>query len=256
MIINGGSRSNGAFFANHLSNSEHNERVTLCEIRNLAATDIPGVFREMKAIAMGSLCQNYFYHANLNPSEHEVLTPEQWGIAADILEHHLSLDGHARLIVEHRKAGRTHRHIIWLRIDVETMRAVVMANDFAKHQAAAREIEQAFGLQPVASVTGRTRASGPRPSRRPKAWESFRGQKTSIDPHAMKETLTHLFRDCATGKEFVMRLTECGLKLVQGDTAEYCILDHFGHLHSLARRLDNVRAADLRAFLREVSLSS
>ena len=46
MIINGGSRSNGAFFAKHLTNAEHNERVTLCELRNLAAGNIPDAFRK------------------------------------------------------------------------------------------------------------------------------------------------------------------------------------------------------------------
>jgi hypothetical protein len=45
MIINGGSRSNGEFFAKHLTDGENNERVTLCEMRNLIATSIPDAFR-------------------------------------------------------------------------------------------------------------------------------------------------------------------------------------------------------------------
>jgi phosphoheptose isomerase len=57
MIINGGSRSNAAFFAKHLTNGEQNERVTLCEMRSLAAENVPDAFREMAAIAMGTLCQ-------------------------------------------------------------------------------------------------------------------------------------------------------------------------------------------------------
>ncbi len=36
MIINGGARCNGNFFAKHLTNGEQNERVTLCEMCNLA----------------------------------------------------------------------------------------------------------------------------------------------------------------------------------------------------------------------------
>jgi hypothetical protein len=253
MIINGGSRRNGAFFAKHLTNGEHNERVTLCEMRSLAATNIPDAFREMKAVAMGTLCRNYFYHANINPTEREELTQEQWTIAADTLERHLALDGHARFVVEHQKAGRTHRHVVWSRIDVRAMRAVVMADDYAKHQAAARELEALFELEAVASVLGGARASGPRPSRRPKAWESFRGQKSGIDPHVMKAALTRLFHECASGREFAQRLSEHKLKLVRGSGTEYCLLDSAGHLHSLARRLGGVNAARLAAFMNDVS---
>jgi hypothetical protein len=226
--------------------------VTLCEMRNLAATNIPDAFREMKAVAMGTLCRNYFYHANINPAEREVLTSEQWTIAADALERHLALDGQARFIVEHRKAGRTHRHVVWSRIDVRAMRAIVMIDDYVKHQAAARELEGIFGLETVPSVLGKARASGPRPSRRPKAWESFRGQRSGIDPHAMKVTLTRLFHECVTGRQFVMRLSDLGLKMVRGSSTDYCLLDSAGHLHSLARRLEGVTAADLRAFMHDV----
>jgi hypothetical protein len=81
MIINGGSRSNGAFFARHLTNGETNERVTICEMRNLAATNVADALREMQAVAMGTLCRNYIYHANINPKEDESLTPAQWKIA-------------------------------------------------------------------------------------------------------------------------------------------------------------------------------
>jgi hypothetical protein len=102
MIINGGSRSNAAFFAKHLTNGEHNERVTLCEMRGLAAITVPDALREMEAVAMGTLCKNYFYHANINPRGEEELTPEQWQLAADTLEQRLGFERNARFVVEHR----------------------------------------------------------------------------------------------------------------------------------------------------------
>lgn len=256
MIINGGSRRNGAFFRKHLTNGEHNERVTVCELRNLAATNIADALREMEAVAMGTLCENYFYHANINPAEHETLTQEQWAVAVGTLERHLSLEDHARFVVEHQKKGRTHRHVIWSRIDVSTMRAAVMANDYAKHQAAARELEAAFGLTSVESVLGPTRSSSPRPVRRPATWESFRGQESGIDPFAMKQTVTRLYRECRSAEEFSSRLPEYGLRLVKGRSTDYCLLDRAGHLHSLARRLDGVKAAELRGFMRHLAVPS
>jgi hypothetical protein len=252
MIINGGSRSNAAFFAKHLMNGEQNERVTLCEMRGLAAENVPDAFREMAAVAMGTLCQNYFYHANINPREHEELTAEQWQTAVDTLEQHLGLDGTARFVVEHRKAGRTHRHVIWLRIDIQSMTAVVMADDYEKHQAASRELEKLFGLDKVQSVSGRTRASGPRPSRRPKTWESFRGQKSGIDPWKMKQEITQLYRAAKNGAAFAAALEARGYKLVRGTHAAFCIMDEAGHLHSLARRIDGIDAARLRSFMKGI----
>jgi len=255
MIINSGSRRNGAFFAKHLTNTEHNERVRLCEMRNLAAQTIPDALREMAAVASGTFCQNYFYHANLNPKEHERLTDKEWEIAVDTLERNLGLIGHARFIVEHHKEGRTHRHVIWSRIDVKTVRAVVMANDYETHQATARELEKAFALETVASVWGRTRASGPRPARRPQTWESFRGKASGIDPVEMTQTITRIYKGCSDAEDFITRLAEHGYQLVKGDRANFCIRDRAGHLHSFLRRIEGVKAAVLKRFLRGVAVT-
>jgi len=256
MIINGGSRSNGAFFAKHLTNGEKNERVTLCEMTGLASTNVPDAFREMEAVALGTFCKNYFYHANINPREDELLTPEEWQTAADTLEKNLGLDGHSRFVVEHRKEGRTHRHVIWLRIDVTSMTAAIMTGDYEKHQATARELERAFELARVESVTGRTRASGPRPKRRPKTWESFRGQKSGLDVRQLTKAITGLYLSSSTGTEFAELLARNGCALVKGDRSDFCIRDAAGHLHSLLRRIDGVTVGQLREFMKDVDRSA
>lgn len=191
MIINGGSRSNRQWFAKHLTNGVMNARVTLCEVRDLTADNVAEAFQELEAVASGTRCRNYFYHANLNPLEHEHLTPEQWTRAVDLLEANLGLEGHARFVVEHEKHGRVHRHVIWSRINVETMRAARMDHNFATHERTARQLEQEFQLVPVASVLDPDR-EGARPERRPEQWEVQRGQRSQIDPLAVKEEVTGL----------------------------------------------------------------
>jgi hypothetical protein len=123
VIIKGGSRENRSFFAWHLMRRDENERVTVAEMRGLGAQDVRDALREMEFIASGTECENYFYHASMNPDVGEVLTPQQWQQAADMLERKLGLDGQARFIVEHEKEGRIHRHVIWSRIDPDTMTA-------------------------------------------------------------------------------------------------------------------------------------
>jgi len=210
-----------------------------------------GALREMEAIALGSQSVNFFYHANINPLETEDLTAEQWRIAVDLLEKNLGLTDHARFIVEHRKKGRTHRHVIWLRVNVHTMRAVKMADDYEKHQATARELEKQFKLRPVKSVLGTECAKGARPSRRAKSWETFRGHKTGIDPHAMTKEITALYRESSNGAAFAARLSASGYGLVRGNEQPYCLLDKAGQLHSLTRRIEGVGAAALAAFMRD-----
>ena len=53
MIINGGSRCNARFFARHLSDEDENERVTLCDIRYLAAENLTDALHEMEVVAIG-----------------------------------------------------------------------------------------------------------------------------------------------------------------------------------------------------------
>jgi len=253
VIINGGSRSNGRFFTKHLTNAEENERVTLCEIRNLAAESVGEAFREMEGIALGTQCKNYFYHANINPLDTEQLTREQWNQAIDRLETNLGLQGHARFVVEHHKKSRTHRHVIWLRIDVESMRAVQMTDDYEKHQATARQLEKTFHLKKGRSVLGPRKTKGLRPVRRPKPWESFRGRKSGIDPQAMQEQISSLYRRSKTAEEFMHALKEHDWQLVRGDRQSFCVVDSAGHVHSLVRRLTEVSVAELREFLSDLT---
>lgn len=255
MIINGSSRSNGAFFGKHLMRADHNERVEVVEIRGLAATSVPDAFREMKAIAQGTRATNYFYHANLNTRESEVLTREQWVQAVDQLERELGLTDQPRFVVEHEKEGRTHRHVVWSRIDADSMTAISDSLTYAKHERAARQIEQEFGLEPVKSVLVKDRET-PRPERNPQDWESLRAQDSKLDPKAIKAEVTSLWLAADSGVAFAAALAEHGYILVRGDRRDLCLIDRAGDEHSLARRIAQVKAADIRTRMGDIDPAS
>lgn len=256
MIIKGGSRENGGFFAWHLMRRDENERVTVAEMRGLAARDVRAALREMEFIASGTACENYFYHASMNPDEGEELTPEQWEQATDALERRLGLEGQPRFVVEHEKEGRIHRHVIWGRIDPDTMTARSDSLNYQKHEEASREIEAAFGLAPVASVLVKaSERGGPRPERRMKDWEGFRAAGTGIDPDEMKAEITGLKQQCDTGKAFAVALEDAGYILARGDRRDFVIIDRAGDDHSLGRRA-GIKAAELRAFMADVNRES
>ena len=251
MIVSGGSRSNWRFFSKHLMKVEENEHVQVVEIRGLAADDIQEAFREMDALASGTRCKNFFYHANINPRADEVLTPEQWEQAIDTVEASLGLDGHSRFVVEHQKDGRTHRHVVWSRIDTASMTAVSDSKNYAAHERAARELEAAFGQEPVQGVHGRE-TDKERPDRRPDNWETFRGGRSGIDPEDLKAELSALWRSADSGKAFVAALEEHGYLLAKGDKRDFCIIDGTGDAHSLARRIEGAKARDIRERMADI----
>ena len=246
MIVKGGSRRNVAFFARHLLRTDHNDRVSLVEIRDLAASDVRGALREMAAIASGTRVKNFLYHASLNPRDDEQLTAEQWHQATDILERHLGLTGQPRVVVEHAKEGRTHRHVIWNRIEADSLRAVSDALTYRKHEQAAREIEQRLAHAPVASVLVKDRST-PRPPRRPRDRESFRGAESGRSPQAITAEITALWNAASSGQAFATALAQRGYILARGDRRDFCIVDAAGDDHSLARRIAGVKAAAIRA---------
>jgi hypothetical protein len=251
MIIKGGSRSNRAFFARHLTNTRDNDQVRVVEFQGFAHENVDDAFVDMEAVAKGSRCKNFFYHASLNPREDEHLTPQQWERAVDGLERNLGLAGQARIVFEHEKHGRTHRHVVWSRIDLDSMTAISDSLTYQKHEKAARAIEAELQLQPVASVLVKDRET-PRPERRARDWEGFRGSKTNIAPADVKTEVTALWNEAESGAEFRAALAQNGYLLCKGDRRDFCIIDPAGNDHSLARRIDGAKAADVRERMADI----
>jgi hypothetical protein len=251
MIISGGSRCNWRFFARHLTNERDNGYVRVAEVRGLTSDTVLEALREMDAIASGTRCKNGFYHANINPRYGEHLTEEQWVEAADALERNLGLTGHARFAVEHEKDGRVHRHIIWSRVDPDTMTVVSDSFTARDHERTSRELEAAFGLEPVESILVKDRDKE-RPERGPENWETFRGKTSGIDPKQVTEEVTALWNAADSGSAFAAALAEHGYILCKGDRRDFCIIDAAGNEHSLARRIEGQKTKDIRARMTDV----
>lgn len=253
MVIKGGARRAGGFFAKHLMKAEDNERVTITEIKGLYAENLPEAFNELRALAGGSRDRDYFYHASINPREDERLTPEQWEFAVDRLEHNLGLDGHVRLQVEHEKEGREHRHIVWSRVDPETLTLANHWRNYEAHDRTRAELEQAFNHEP----TPQTPEPNQRRSREFADWENFRAQESGIDPKEVKTEITTIFRSSDSSPAFVSALEESGYTICRGDRRDaLCVIDSAGDVHSLARRLDGIRTAELRQFMANIDMQT
>ncbi|MGE0565856.1 MAG: relaxase/mobilization nuclease domain-containing protein [Pseudolabrys sp.] len=251
IIINGGSGCAGGWWAQHLENDEKNERVAVVEFQGLSADNLPDAFREMEGLAAGTRAKNYFYQANINPQPGEELTPAQWREAVDTLEQNLGLSGQPRFVVEHEKEGRTHRHVIWSRIDVENSVAISDSLTAPIHERTSRELEIKFDLQRGKSVLIPDREDE-RPERRPKKHETFRATETGIDPEQVKADLRQAKDRSDNGHSFRAALEASGdYVLARGDRRDFVVIDRAGDEHSLARRL-GMKAAEVRKFMADL----
>jgi hypothetical protein len=248
MIIKGKSRAGPQQLATHLGNAEKNERVSLVETRGTIAQDLRGALVEMDAYAVGTKCERSLYHAAISPEPPHVLTPEQRAEAIDALEKRLGLDGHARVIVMHEKLGRQHIHVVWSRIDLEKMRSVSDSHNYRKHEEVARDLERRFGHDRVQGAH-HERHGVDRPDRTPSRAELRQEERTGIIGKHVKEEVSEAFRASDGPEAFRAALQERGYTLARGDRRDYVILDEKGGIHSLARRIDGMKAADLREFM-------
>ncbi len=260
MIIKGQSRSGPAALAAHLGNAEKNERVSLLETRGTVASDLRGALVEMDALAAGTRCEKPLYHAAISPEPPHRLSPEQRAEAIDALEKKLGLDGHARIVVMHEKLGREHIHVVWSRIDTDRMRAVSDSHNYRKHEEVARDLERRFGHERIqgahAERDGPDGAKVLRPDRTPSRAELRQEERTGIKGKDVKHDVTEAFRASDGPEAFKTALEDKGYILAQGDRRDFVVVDRAGGIHSLARRIEGMKAAELREFMAPISRES
>jgi hypothetical protein len=248
MIIKGKSRSGPVALAKHLNNAEKNERVSVVETRGTISGDLRGALVEMDAYALGTNCQKSLYHAAISPEPPHILTPEQRTEAIDALEKKLGLDDHARVVVMHEKLGRQHIHVVWSRIDTDRMVSVSDSHNYRKHEEVSRDLEQRFGHDRVQGAH-HERDGVDRPDRTPSRSELRQEERTGIKGKDVRAEVTALFRASDNAGAFEAALAERGYMLARGDRRDFVIVDRAGGIHSLARRIDGMKAAELREFM-------
>ena len=259
MIVKGTPTSGGQRLADHIKRTDTNERMELKELRGVAAEDLDGALLEMEAVGSGSRTKRPFYHASINTQAGERLTDAQRFKAIDRLEAELGLTGQPRAVVVHEKKDRNlddreHCHVVWLRVNAETMTAIRADHNFRKHEIVARELEREFGHERVQGAHIE-RDGVARPARGPTHAEMQQAERTKIKPEEAREHITGLWRGAKTGKEFEEALDASGWKLARGDRRDFVAIDPKGATHSLARRIEGATVKDVRARMADVDMT-
>jgi hypothetical protein len=245
VIIKGKSRGNGAQLGKYLVTQGKNEHIRVIEVRGVTAEDVPGAVREMDALALGARTEKGLYHAQINSRADEPLTDEQRAIAVDRLEEKLGLTGQPRVVVVHEKNGREHCHVVWSRIDLDRMAAISDSNNYRKHEEVARALEREFGHERVQGAHAE-RDGNERPVRTPSHSEMLQSERTGVSRQQAKELITGTWNTTKNGKEFQAGLAKKGWILARGDRRDFVAIDPTGGTHSIARRIEGAKAADVR----------
>lgn len=237
-----------------------NERAEVIEVRGTLATDAKGAIKEMAEVAAGSRCGDFLYHLQINPEKGDRLTPEQWRRAVEIAEKKLGLENHQRVVFAHIKDGREHYHVVWNRVDAETLLAVNMGHNYRAHERAAQQMEREFGLEPVERRPNLE--GGRKADRAPESWQYKQAERTKgQNPREMKAEVKSILRRAgieaalegreATGSDFAAALADHGYKLAKGDRRDFVLIDAAGGEHSLGR-MAGIKAAELRELMADV----
>ncbi|MGP1275058.1 MAG: relaxase/mobilization nuclease domain-containing protein [Caulobacterales bacterium] len=146
MILVGNQRGGAKDLAQHLLKPE-NEHVSVHELRGFAAQSLGGALNEACALSRGSQCQQFLFSLSVNPPLKARVSTEEFIRAIDRAEKQLGLDGQPRAIVFHEKLGRRHAHVVWSRIDADSMKAVPLPFTKRKLMALTRELFIEHGWQ-------------------------------------------------------------------------------------------------------------
>ena len=251
MIIKGRAVRSIKHWGRYLSEVGENEKAVQHEIRGTVATKLKEALWEMWDIARATKTKgNFLYHASFNLPANESLTPEQWQRAIDLVEIRMGFQGHQRIVYEHVKDGRKHFHVLWNRTDPEKITIRDIKGDRYTLRRVSNQLEREFGLTPTKAVRD---YDDPRSYAE---WEITGRGRQRLHVEQIKAELTALWKETASARDFIAAVEERGYKFAKGDKRDFVVLDALGDVHSLARRLDGVRVADVRARMRHIDRDS
>jgi hypothetical protein len=253
MIIKGGSRARPGQLAWHLQRLDTNEKVEILELQSPAPT-LGEAFLDWQTLSEGTRGTKGLYHANIDPAQDYVMTPEQWQRAVNLLEKELHLEGQPRAVVMHEKDGRTHIHVVWARTDIDRMVLCPDSQNYLAHERASQRLEMEFGHEPVPGKHAKRdrdkQPEFPRAEANQAEWQQ--GERTGIDAATRKDQVTALRQASDNAQAFEVALEEQGYILAKGDRRDFVIVDQTGSIHSLGRQIQDIKAAQLREFMKPI----
>lgn len=232
MILKASARAYGRELAHHLLNAEDNEHVELIELRGFVSDDLVEAFQEAEALCKGThRTSKYLFSLSMSPPEDANVSQDDFEATAKRIEDRLGLNGQPRAMVLHDKNGRLHAHVVWSRIDAETMTAKPLPYFKLKLMDIAHDLylEHDWTLPNGLKAHGEARAENYEFA------EAQQSKRAKRDPEALKA----MFQSCWNGSDslgaFQAALREHGFGLARGDRRAFVAIDTSDEVYSLSR---------------------
>lgn len=231
MILVGSQRSGATALADHLMNDRDNDHVTLAEIKGFMADDLHGALQETCAISKGTQCKQYLFSLSLNPPSDQDVSERDFFDAADRIEAKLGLVDQPRAIVFHEKEGRRHAHVVWSRIDTDSMTAINLPHHRNKLRDMARDLYLDHGwVLPDGLAT-----YGNKSPLNFTLGEWQQAKRQSLDPREIKQAFQQAWERSDGLDGFRHALEERGYFLARGDRRGFVALDVEGNIYAVPR---------------------
>lgn len=231
MILKGSQRAGASALADHLMNDRDNDHVTVLDIRGFVADDLHGALSEAHAISKATQCTQFMFSLSLNPPQDYIATEQDFLDAADRAEHSLGLDGQPRAIIIHEKEGRRHAHVVWSRIDADTMKAINLPHFKTKLRDLSRDLFLDHGW---VLPDGLATYGNKNPLNFTLAeWQQAKRQ--GVDLREIKQAFQQAWAQSDGLNGFKNALEQRGYYLAKGDRRGFVAVDIEGNVYAVPR---------------------
>ncbi len=231
MIIKASQRGGAKQLALHLLNTDDNEHVRVHDIRGFMSDTVLGAFKEAYAVSRATKCKQFLFSVSLNPPETATPGVDVFESAISRIEEKTGLTGHPRAIVFHEKGGRRHAHVVWSRIDAETMTAKRMSHFKLKLRDISRELYFEHNWQMPKGLVN----SEERDPRNFTLAEWQQAKRIGLHARDLKQMMQECYAVSDGQAAFAAALQERGMILARGDRRGFVAVTHEGEVLSVSR---------------------
>ena len=244
MILKGSQRAGAKQLAEHLLNDRDNDHVTMLELKGFVAEDLHGALRETEAVSKATKCKQYLFSLSLNPPRDAIAGEDDFRMAADRAEEALGLEGQPRAIIMHEKEGRRHAHVVWSRIDAETLTAINLPHFKRRLTSLSKELY----LDHEWELPEGLRANGGKSFLNFTLDEWQQAKRLDLDPREVKAVMREAWDRTESVNGFANALEERGYFLAKGDRRGFVAVDVQGNVLALPKWL-GLKTKEVRAKL-------
>lgn len=251
MIIKASQRSGARALADHLMNDRDNDHISVLGLRGFMADDLHGALDETYATSKATKCTQYLFSVSLSPPEGYEVGESHFEEAAKRIEVKLGLEDQPRAIILHEKQGRRHAHVVWSRIDPESIKAINLPHFKVKLRDVARDLFLDHGWELPKGLA--TYGNKDPLNFTLEEWQQANRQ--GIDPREIKQAFQQVWKRSDNFGSYRNALAERGFHLAKGDRRGHVALDVHGNVYAIAK-WTGIKAKDVRAKLGDPSACS